>query len=159
MNIEQEAEIMKLTLNTDYRSVALSSNTQFVQRWRTAFCLGEMKRFELKEKGMKSEENKCNIIHMFSLIVHSVFICCDWVSSKKQFAGRKCLLIAEGAGGICWIFLTFLLCQDYLHCFSFQIIHSSANGQLNKIAIVYVVINNLHGTSFCGNFIFSLCQC
>ncbi len=50
-----------------------------------------------------------------------------------------------------------LLFSPFL-CFQIIHIYLSANGQQNKIAIVFVVINNLHA-SFCGNFIFSLRQC
>lgn len=41
-----------------------------------------------------------------------------------------------------------------LLCFKIIHIYLSANGQLNEIAIAYVVINNLHNSSFWGNFIF-----
>lgn len=65
---------------------------------------------------------------------------------KKQVVFVKFFSHVPSVLGLC--------SQSSFLCFQIIHIYSSANGQPNKIAIVCVLINNLHNTSFWENFIF-----
>lgn len=172
---------LKFKLNTDYCTVTLTITFYYQSCWRRGCCLfmktasafgrlfwdlyynltetygcdnGDIL---VKKKGYSHVLSTLCTVSCLHLLRASLDMCLSLVVRlQMQIVSINCWWAR-------WYLLNFFShiptvsgLSSLFSFLCFQLIHIylSANGQLNKIAIVCVVINNLHNTSFWGNFIF-----